>query len=198
MKKLGKLTKLIKNPQTLYDIGVGPYPKREAELFKAVYGGLKVFGCEPHPDTYQDKKQNFPGQLKQLAIGRQAAGKRLFFPSSSPDMSSLYHIPNVTDNPIQVNCMTLDQFDFLCNHSNQIILWVDVEGAESEVILSGHKLMSSGRVKWVNVEVRTVPRTECEKINLERIPELLTDYGYIKSLEYLKHKTHHDELWSLK
>lgn len=194
MKELGKLKTLIKNPKALYNIGVGPLPKNEAQLFKTQWPKIKVYGCEPHEATFNSRIQDYPGIIWRIACGN--PGERTFHLSPEPAMSSVYHIPKVTTQTTTVNCVSLDKFDFMAGKQDDIVLWVDVEGAESEVLDSGPKLLSSGRVHYINIEVRTLPRNPEEEHNLKRLPEIMKEYGFTRDIAYRQNKTHHDELWS--
>jgi len=182
----------IERPLAFYDIGVGPFPKNEAQQLLRFFPSMKVFGCEPHPSTFRQREITFPGPLLEVALGEDGF-QDLYLAGAQ---SSIYSF-DFSDAPVaKVKSMTLDAFDKQAGGSSRIFLWLDVEGAESKILLSGPDLFASQRVKWINVEVRTSKfHSAKEKENAEQLPSIMEDFQFKKALSYNNQRCHHDELW---
>jgi len=116
--------------------------------------------------------------------------------SKFPDSSSLHQLPSHNGVSTQAVTTTLDLFDELCGSGKDIVLWMDIEGSELAALKGGVSLLSSGRVKAINLEVRD--NSECEDWpTAKEIHEFLTKFNYVKALKYLDQKTHYDVVYVL-
>jgi len=183
-------------PNTLYDIGVGP--KSEWRTLREEYPRLKVFGCEPHPKMYADLlAAKFPGPLYPVAISDQQGRAKFHVAASNRMCSSLLPIPYANDGAaIEVDCITLDEFDAMAGKPDRIVLWIDIEGAELAAFRGGAELLASGRVRWINLEERRNGHkpTEGWADPLE-VHNLLKAAGYVRTAKYNKHPTHQDVIY---
>jgi hypothetical protein len=98
----------------------------------------------------------------------------------------------------KVEAITLDQADQIFGCQNDILLWMDIEGAELMALKSAPKLMQSKRVKYINLEVRENPPWSggCKA---SQIDSFLVDLVYKKVIEYNKHPHvgHYDVIYRL-
>jgi FkbM family methyltransferase len=183
-------------PAAMYDIGVGPVIKSEWNHILKIYPQMKMFGCEPHPDTYRQQESRFPGQLKQTAIHSQKRTATLNLKSrlSKFGAFSLIDLGVSYEQKIEVSCITLDEFDEWAGKQESIILWMDIEGSELDALKSAPNLLSSGRVKAINLEVR--PKTNSSDWPTDKeIRAWLELNGYNLVLNYNNQKTHWDAIY---
>jgi FkbM family methyltransferase len=179
-----------KEKYTLYDIGVGPkseYISLSKEL------NLKIFGTEPDPRQFEIIKKKFielNGTLFDFAISDEPLDnifeKKIYLQKDN-FLNAGFKRPEI-GSAINVKLKTLDNFDALCNQAKNIILWMDIEGYELKALKSGKSLLSSRRVKIINLEIRR------DKIDdwstKEEIEFFLRKYNYRKLSEYNFHSTH--------
>jgi len=193
------ITKYIKSdPGVLYDIGVGP--KSEWKTLGEYYPNMKIFGVEANPKMYElIIAEGFPGILLNNAIFNEPGFMELKMYREDGLDASLLPIKNrkVTAR-YKVECMTLDQADTIFGKSDQILLWMDIEGAELSALMSGPALLNSGRVKWINLEVRENPPWD-HGCKASEVDSFLVLNGYSKAAEYNKHPHvgHYDVIYIL-
>ena len=179
-------------PRAMYDIGVGP--KAEYLHLKNQYPNMRLYGCEPDPVQFPDLKEKFPGKLWNVAIAREAGTVLLHQPGDCKQ-SSLFEIRKGVKT-VEVEAWTLDQFDEKAKKQTGVLLWMDIEGSELAALQSGPNLLTSGRVKWINLEVRDVPLVEGWP-TAAQIGRFLWECGYTPIKEYNNQKTHRDVIYAL-
>ena len=181
-------------PRALYDIGVGP--KSEWRTLRKRYPKLKVFGCEPHPATYQSLlRGGFPGALLNVAIGEAEGTATLFDSADDAKRASLLPLAE-SERQIPTEVWTLDRFDREMGQQDRILLWMDIEGTELAALRGGTKLLDSGRVRWINLEERR--NGDCPAVGWTDPAELhafLTSHGFVRAADYNRHPTHQDAIY---
>lgn len=189
------ITKFIRGkPNTLYDIGVGP--KSEWRTLQNHYPQLRVFGCEPHPDTFESVlRSGFPGPLANVAIGEAEGETQLFDVADDPKRASLLPIADgVSQHSVKV--WTLDRFDLQMGSPQRILLWMDIEGSELSALRSGARLLASGRVRWINLEERrNGDRPATDWADPAELHALLTSFDFVRVADYNRHPTHQDAIY---
>lgn len=180
-------------PRAMYNLGIGNHPKNEAATLKAVYPKMSVYGCEPHRTTFDERRADYPGILISAAIRNYAGMTELFLPELS-DMASVYAR---CTRSVSVPCITLDMFDAMCGQPRDVLLWMDIEGAELEAIEGGGNLLRSGRVKWINTELREQCLSDGES-NAEQIEHALAGLGFVLQKKYSNQTTHQDGIFVLR
>lgn len=181
-------------PLALYDIGMGL--KSEWRTLQKLYPRLKVFGCEPHPATYQSLlRDGFSGTLAKVAIGEQEGKTTLFDIVSDAKRASLLPLwESVRHIPTDV--WTLDRFDREMGRQDRILLWMDIEGSELPALRSGIELLDSGRVRWIKLE--ECRNGDCSAAGWTDPAELhsyLTRHGFVRAADYNRHPTHQDAIY---
>lgn len=187
-------------PDALYDIGVGL--KSEYVTLRKKWTDMKVFGCEPNPSIHEKLLKKFPGMLLRCALSTRRGEVPLYNIDSGEEMDCSTVKPYCKHRQIAlVPTMTLDEFDERSAMANgsfpqRIILWMDIEGAELDVLQSGKKLMSSGRVVAINLEVReeVLGDTWC---SAKQVNEHLCAIGYKWQRKYNNQRTHWDVIYTL-
>jgi len=96
-----------------------------------------------------------------------------------------------------VEGMTLDMLDQETGYSDRILLWMDIEGYELEALRTGPQLLSSGRIRWINLEVRSRWNFKKDACTESEIDEFLAGYGYRKVITYNHYPSshHHDAIY---
>jgi len=190
------------SPAAMYQLGVGLPPKHEAATLSGVYPEMRVFAADPHPEVLLARcREPHYEFLLPVAVGRERCVTTLQ-EGDRPDNSSLWFVPGVsTGQTRKVIVLSLDDFDELAGEQPDILLWMDIEGSELAALQGGRRLMRSGRVKWINLEVREAGRVAGEAGEAE-IAEALEEYGYRRALAYnsqfddaSRTAKHRDEIW---
>lgn len=167
-------------PTAFYNIGVGR--KTEAETMREVFPNIHLHGCEPHESIFKDLSTEGIWTTPNSTIHNVAIAKEPvldFYESLDNDMRSSAvegYSPNAKVRRVNVNAVTLDQFDDMAGNPDGIILWMDIEGYEFIALETGPKLLASRRVIAINLEER-IPRGH-------KIQRMLSKYGYHMHLEY--------------
>ncbi len=192
-------------PKVLLNIGVGPKPHCEAEIFKKMWPDIRIIGLEPNLKTFRDRVGSYPGELYPWALWNTPCIKKLFAVTKSPGKSSMLN-PNPywigkwsfkigkECKEILVNCVTLDQIDEALGHPHDIFLWMDIEGAELEALRGGRSLLASGRVNWIDMEVSH----QCRRINEpneDSLSEFLKIYNFSLKCQYNSGIAFHNSLY---
>jgi len=180
----------------VYDIGVGP--KTEYLTINKKFPDLKMFGLEANPNTYQEIVHKFPGTVLPLAVSESGGQVRYVVHEQNVMASGLVPYDNENDGEeFFVPSITLDEFDKRFGSKNGVLLWMDIEGYELKALRSGSKLLSSGRVKLINLEVRPRWNGKSAGCTEQEIDEFLHPYGYRKVFVYNHYpqSRHHDAIY---
>lgn len=139
----------------------------------------RVHCFEPVPATFEQLRANLGGSsratLHREAVGTAVGTTKMFIGSNSLT-NSLVKSDNHS-NEIEVPVTTLDAF--CAQHGIQAIdlLKVDAEGFDMEVLRGGTKLLSSGRVTFILVEV-TPNRSVAQHVWLGEVQGFLEPLGF--------------------
>lgn len=193
------ITSWAKPQVALYDVGVGP--KTEWRALSEKWSGIKLFGCEPYPPTYERLVPGWKqlgGQLLNVAISPPGRTCTLHYRPDDPKICSLLPVEQRLTRSMIVPSMTLDDFDELAGWQEAVLLWMDIEGFELQALRSGEKLMASGRVRWLNLEERLSPGPHPEWTDRHELDAFLRDHGYTRMCDYNRHGTHQDCIYKHK
>lgn len=185
-------------PIALYDIGVGP--KTEWKHLGEHYPEMRLYGIEANPDMcVRIVEAGFSGVLLNKAVFDRPGSLELKVYRDDGLDASLLSIDKRPVSKIHlIDCITLDEADTLFGCQQNILLWMDIEGAELSALKSAPNLMKSKRVNWINLEVRENPPW-VGGCTASEINAFLVDHGYRKVVEYNRHPHigHFDVIYSL-
>ncbi len=189
-------------PQWMLDVGVGP--GTEWRTLKKAYPDMRLIGFEPDPKWYGKWAAEFRqfGELWPNALWSENRELDLYIDELWS--STLYRCdqrPNLPE--LCVKAVTLDSVnDFFGGTMRDVLLWLDIEGAELAALKGGWNLFAKRRVKWINVETRErwQPMRQLKGATVRaEVFEFLTHAGF----ELVHHYNHrpatgrHDEIWIL-
>lgn len=100
---------------------------------------------------------------------------------------------SVTSDRKTVITRRLDEYKVW--EQNRIILWLDLEGWEYNALLGADRLLRSGRVELINVEVRYSLDGRSDVPSNEDLRALLTGYGYEHCVTWFRQWWGANELW---
>lgn len=196
--------------ENFYNIGVGLKDESiniKEEFLNRFSKKINLFGCEPIKEFYDIAKENFDGDLLLCAIEPFVKKKKILINLTNNENSGFFSQLKKTENKANylsrnVDCISLDRFDYLHKSKNKILLWIDIEGNELNALFSGAKLLSSGRVKLINLESRNYSKKY--KCSFNQIQFFLTSLGYELQTIYNVHKnnnykaSHFDVIYKIK
>jgi len=154
------------------DVGVG-------SVNSEAWGKEKDFtiiGLEPSINRYNDCKNTYPGKLlNMVAADRNGEincwedpehGVELFM--NEDDMKK--NFKRFKKEAIKLDSLEWRDFD-------EIHIWADIEGSELLMLKGATKMLSSGKVKWINLELREkVPAKGW--VIASQVYEFLDKYGF--------------------
>lgn len=175
------------------DAGVGT-PKSEA------WGREKDFtiiGFEPGADRYNSLKDVYPGKLLNVAVSDKD-GEIDCWESPKWGMMLFDHnifLP-VKENFKRVKKKTIKIDNLDWRGFDEIHIWADIEGSELLMLKGATEMLSSGKVKWINLEIRVYALTK-DWPTAVQIYGFLDKYGFKSNilLEQLpNHKRKHKDV----
>ena len=173
------------------DVGVGK-PNTEA------WGREKDFviiGLEPDVDRYNSLKDVYPGKLLNVAASDKGGeiecweepgyGVAVFMRKEDVDKD----FKRVKKKAIKLDSLDWKNFD-------EIHIWADIEGAELLMLKGATELLSSGKVKWINLEIRKNAPAE-GWATAGQVYGFLDKHGFkpLVPMGQLSEKTHRDVIF---
>jgi FkbM family methyltransferase len=175
--------------RTVFDIGanVGAV----AQDYLRAFPEAVVHCFEPVPATFEQLSRNLRGSsrvvLHREAVGSVVGSTKMFVGSWSPTNSLVKS--EVHSEEIDVSVTTIDSFCAQNGVGSIDLLKVDVEGFDMEVLRGGAGLLSSGRVRFVLVEV-TPNRSIEQHVPLAVVQDFLEPLGFQLYGLYDQHLSH--------
>lgn len=169
------------------DIGVGR-PNTEA------WGREKDFtiiGLEPGVDRYNNIKDVYPGKL--LNVAASDRNEEIdYWESAEHGVIFFMGGDNINKDfkKVKKKAIKLDNLEWKI--FDEIHIWADIEGAELLMLKGATEMLSSGKVKWINLEIRKNAPAE-GWATAEQIYEFLDKYGFkpdvlISQLREIRHR----------
>jgi len=166
-------------PSLLLDCG--PADGREAWRFRERWPQLPIVGFEPAAHLYDLRE--YPGTLVHKAVWDKAGRAPIVH---GPRQSTLVRTGD--REPLElVETVRLDEYWL---GGNDIVLWMDIEGAELRALEGARKLLEAGAIRLINIEVYDETQ--------EQIAKFLEQFGLEMVLAYEQAGLHHDEVFRLR
>lgn len=175
------------------DVGVG-------KLNTEAWGREKDFtivGLEPGTGRYNNVKDAYPGKLlNMVALDKNGEiecwedpkwGIMLFM--CEEDMDKNF-------KKVRKKAIKLDSLDW--KNFEEIHIWADIEGSELLMLKGASAMLSSGKVKWINLEIRKVAPIGAEGwATAKQVYGFLDKHGFKPevSLNQLHEKKHRDVIF---
>ncbi|MFA6336097.1 MAG: FkbM family methyltransferase [Bacteroidales bacterium] len=139
-------------------VGVGNR-HQEVDVLSSEWPGVRFVGYEPHPGIIKGLRDEYPGEIHQLAMSDFNGPGVLFAKKCHGDGSSLVPTSDPNILTFEVRVRTLDSMfceeEIRAMLNERILLWVDCEGRELEALKGGEKILRL--VDVVNVEMTSHP-----------------------------------------
>lgn len=172
------------------DVGVGK-PNSEAWRREKDF---TIIGLEPCTTIYNDLKDIYPGKLLNIAASDKNGEINCW---ECPNMVMLFmHENNIESNfeKVKKKAVKLDSLEWRA--FDEIHIWADIEGAELLMLKGATEMLVSGKVKWINLEVRkNAPgKGWC---TAKQVYEFLDEHGFkpIFKFNRLRAKGHRDVIF---
>lgn len=203
-----RLTKwIIGDPKYFFNVGVGPSKKgsnKEANVVSRIWPGINVIGFEPNIGLFLARSKDYPGTLFPLGIWNTPGPQTMMMTPNKGQSSILQvekqfekHLLSSESTKVVINCITLDCLDRALSNPRDIFLWMDIEGAELQALKGGSRLLGSGRVKWIILEVAHVPKRIDQPSGAD-IKDYLSQYGFQPKQKYDYSPSTHNVLYTHK
>lgn len=164
------------------DVGVG---KSKSEAWGREEG-FTIIGIEPCTNKYNALKDSYPGKLLNIAVSDKEGevgcwehpkyGIVLFMDDDKINIDGNFKA--TTKKTIKLDSLEWQGFD-------EIHIWADIEGSELFMLKGATEMLSSGKVKWINLEIRKNAITEGWP-TAEEIYFFLYEYGFEPNVLYSK------------
>ena len=167
----------LNNNDIIFDVGsnVGSFTHIVSKHNKDTYLSFHTF--EPNKDINLKTKNLTNSKKHTIKHSKVAISLKLnkvkFYKNSISSQSSLKNENNLIGKSIEtyeVKSISLDRYCEINNISHISLLKIDVEGSELEVLMSGKKLIESGNIKLIKIEI--------ENKNLFQVFSLLNQNEY--------------------
>ncbi len=164
------LPHVTRPPTTILDVGVGIAKAGDEEhlVFRKAFPGAKMIGLEPCMPRFQKLVGGFDGLLLPYAAWNENTRLETFRreeASEFRDSASCFRNFNPGHAVSEwVEARTLDWIDRHVGFMTDVLLWMDIEGAELNALKGGEELLE--RVHWINLEVRPKPKLGASEAEL--------------------------------
>ena len=200
---LDMLTKWISGtPKVFLNIGIGPMlqngKNREAAKVSETWPGIRIIGFEPSIELFVQRLVDYPGELYPWGLWCESCIKTMTITPNSGN-SSIFPFKGTIceDRGFQkapILCTTLDCIDHEMQLSDDIFIWMDIEGSELAALKGGSQLLASGKVKWIASEVshQSVRKGTPSE---DEISDYLSAYGFTPKQRYEYDVSTHNVLY---
>jgi len=177
------------------DIGPGT-PNSEA--WHMVEKGFTIIGLEPGTDRYNRLKDVYPGKLLNLVVTDKDGEIECWDDSKAGIMLFMLDVSMAQENFKLVKKRTIKLDSLEWKNFDEIHIWADIEGAELLMLKGAIEMLSSGKVKWINLEVRKEAPIE-GWASASQVYEFLGKYGFKPSVLLAQlHQKHHQKRHKVK
>lgn len=177
------------------DVGVGkPYSEAWGREKKFV-----IIGLEPCIGRYNKCKDVYPGELLNVAVSdedreldcwEETGGEHGTVVFKGEEHSG-YDLRRVKKKAIKLDNLEWKDFD-------EIHIWADIEGSELLMLKGSTEMLLSGKVKWINLEIRVnAPKGSDGWATAKQVYDFLDEYGFkpMVKIDQLNVKKHRDVIF---
>jgi 2-O-methyltransferase len=145
---------------------------------------------EPDPRNWERIARGPLRRLLKCAIAKKTGWRDFWFSQGELGSGSileptghLVHFPHIqfTQSPSPLPCYSLDDLYAICKLKEVDLLWVDIQGAEAEMIEGGANALS--RTHYLFMEAEEVEFYAGQKLRPQLL-EMLPDWKVIETLDY--------------
>jgi len=154
--------------------------------------GVVVIGFEPCTSLYNNLKDVYPGKLLNMVV-LDKDGEINCWESPKYGVWLFRDEDNIKENFKKVKKKTIKLDSLEWEDFDEIHIWADIEGSELLMLKGATEMLSSGKVKWINLEVREdIPaKGWC---TTSQVYEFLGKYGF-KPSDFSVGKRHRDVIF---
>lgn len=155
-----------------------------------------IIGLEPGAGRYNDLKDVYPGKLLNVVVTDKDGEIECWDDSKEGVMLFMREHSMAQGNFKMVRKKTIKLDSLEWRAFDEIHIWADIEGAELLMLKGATEMLSSGKVKWVNLEVRKNAPAK-DWCAAKQVYEFLDKYGFKSRtlLTQLNEKTHRDVIF---
>lgn len=171
--------------ETVFDVGAnqGDITQKYLELFPRA----TVHSFEPLPEATPILTRRFAGNprvvINSVAVA-DSVGPVHFFPSSTPNMSSLFP-PATPDTlgfgaapqPVEIPCITLDSYCRERGVERVNVLKMDIQGGELRALQGAAELLAGGRIDLIYTEAPVLATYQDQSL-MHQLTSHVQPYGY--------------------
>jgi len=142
-------------PETFVDVGPGNIGSEAWEVVK-YWPTTTILGMEPCRHRYKILKQHsFPGRLISVTITDEVGETEglMGYEGGKSDFALTFPYSDPNYRRELVRTFTLDFMDGLIGFGSSVFIWADIEGSELMMLRGAEKLLGSGRVVGLNLEL---------------------------------------------
>jgi FkbM family methyltransferase len=152
-----------------------------AEFSKAMLGKIeKIYAFEASPDVHDRVVKDLPDGIKYLNLAVSDKAGIIKFEiqeRTEPSITGNNTIKNRLEDTeyryVYIKTVSLD--DYFVDMDENICLWIDVEGANEEVLLGAKNILK--KVSSIHIEVETIPFWKNQWL-YEDVSQYLAGYGF--------------------
>lgn len=188
------ITSITDVPDLFIDVGPGRIGSEAWEV-NTTFPECIIRGYEPQIERYEILKEaSYPGDLSKFVISDvdglvggfsgHPEGKSDFWLYGGDSVKGAY-------KEVTLPSRRLDTL-FFDSKFKSILIWADIEGSELDILKGATKLLQSGRILGLNLELRKVSEAP-GACTASEIVSFLSDYEYfptedVISLDHITHK----------
>jgi len=173
--------------KAFFDFGPGVL---RSEAWDERWKEYEIIGVEPDVVRYNNLKETYPGILLNVAVSDKIGKSKFVKHPTSGYIAFSYPDCNET---IEVETITADELDKKYGPFDEIAIWADIEGSELRMLKGATEVLK--KVKWINLELHTGPKTE-EWARSNDIFKFLTDLNFMPDSPE-KDQTQHDSSYDI-
>lgn len=168
-------------PSRVFMAGVGGHCQ-EVDVMREMWPDIELYGWEPHPKTFANLLETFPGRIENKALSDKPGEIRMNSKTNWKDGASVHRPPPGKDKDwyfFEVMATTLNEAGLNMTQRKDGLLWMDCEGSELSVLMGGDRFINDNVVA-INCEMTGRPRMDTWPKSIE-LHQWLTRFGFYQA-----------------